>query len=147
MSPSCVALQTSQPTFHILGGGRCFFLLESDFQLSPCQSRQEVLACLAVQMLCFHFGMHVDVYAFVVDASAGQSLHIAESPGCFQVFVCSPGSGCSLQGGCMEKRITLCLSRGCKSYSCTISSHCKDSIRSPYSSLCLCLNLLSWSDL
>lgn len=49
--------------------------------------------------------MHVDVYAFVVDASAGQSLHIAESPGCFQVFVCSPGSGCSLQGGCMEKRI------------------------------------------
>lgn len=61
------------------------FLLESEIQLSPCRSRLEALrACLAVQVLCFHFGMHVDVCAFVVGASAGESLHQLCPQGAFR---------------------------------------------------------------
>lgn len=43
---------------------------------------------------------------------------------------------CALcRDGCMDKRISLCLPRSCKSYSFSIGSHCKDFTRCPHSLL------------
>lgn len=56
------SVQTSQPTLHMKHPWRRVSLpLEAEIQLRPCQSRYEAVhACLALQVLCVHFGMHVD---------------------------------------------------------------------------------------